>query len=363
MNAIAVRIAVSLVAGTVACLSAAAQITPPPSAPGQQPSGSGLPAGQRPPDDAHLRDPLRSQWTLPADPALQGFPLFPSTLPGYGQYPRTGQAPPAGGLAQLPPAPPATGWPGWLIAGLGGKVDDGTYKPDRAVLIRHADRVWFKSPDEEAFVPLYHWDQTRVLPPQSEIEVRHIGEFQLLLHGGGRLVTVGPTRVRIAAMTDERVRLEIPTFTRLRLSATGRTHEIVLPDGSTLVIPEDAEGALAQSAADLLLLRADEPGWIAGRATIFHAGGRQVLWQSRFGDVLLDPGRQVTFFLTPPAATHGAALVTDGIAQVRDGAALRCTAERDGASVVWSGAKFTLPAGSNVHLDPLLGTPFAPTGN
>lgn len=362
MNAIFVRIAVTLVAGAFAGGPAVAQIggQTAPTAPGQQP---GAPPRVQTPADQHLQDPLNSQWTPPPDPAIQGFPLFPALLPGYGQYPRTGQMPAGAGLGQLPPALPETGWPGWAFGATGARVGDDSYKPDRALLVRHADRVWYRTPDEEAFVPLYHWDQTRVLPAHSEIEVRQVGEFQILLHGGGRLVTVGPTRVRIAEMNAELVRLEVPTFTRLRLFGTGRAHEIVLPDGSTLVVPADAEGSAPQSAADLLLQRADEPGWIAGRATIFHARGRQVLWRSRFCDVLLDPGRQVTFFLTPPTSTHGAPLAVDGVAQARDGAVLRCTAERDGASVTWSGAKFTLPAGGSVHLDPLLGNPFAPSGN
>ncbi|MBM4063059.1 MAG: hypothetical protein FJ265_18480 [Planctomycetes bacterium] len=332
-------------------------------APGQQPLPR-QPAGTAQPlrPDQLQRDPLNSRWAMPLQPPpFQGFPsLFPQGLGAFGSYPVEGLPGAAGALPfplLLQPTEPP-GWPRWLR---GRDADELPYVPGQALLVRHADRVWWKSPDEPAAVPLYFHDKVRSVVAGTELEVRQTGEFEILFHGGGRLVANGQVRVHIDAMDEKVVALQVPVFSKLRAQVSGREYRFVLPDGSVLTVPPDR--ALAEPEAEvpgpawLVFERAIEPGCHGGRAALWNGGQRAVTWRHAFGETKLEPGHRLWFFLSPPPEPIGAALAVRGVDTTREGTALLCRSGGD-AQVQWSGARFTLGAGTTLRLDPLAGDPF-----
>lgn len=351
-----------------AVLSAAlaAQVPVPVPAPGPatqepRPPGTERPDPSRAPSPDYRRtrdpDPLDPVWARgPVVQPFQGFPVFPSQLSGYGaHYPRAPGDRQLPVLPSLPPAPEETGWPQWVRAR--GKPPL-VYAADKALLVRHADRVWWKAPDEDAFVPLYFHDKLRVVAPGTAVEVRQTGDFELLLHGGGRLVSLGSAVLRVEELTADRVVLRLAALTKLRFEAGTGEHVLLLPDGSSLTIPARPAGELPVTAG-VAIDRSSEPGWYGGRAALFNIGQRPVQWTHPCGAVTLAPGERVGLFLTPPAAAIPQALATGEATVAADGGALRCTAAADTA-VSWSGARFTLPRGAALRIDPLQGRPFAP---
>jgi hypothetical protein len=350
----------------------AAQVPQPQPTGGVVPQGPGQQPGQQPgqyPVGGFVRPPLEQApaqappWANPFSPPdtgiapFQGFPTFPPALGGYGGYPQPPRAlvtPPEPGAGAAPPPllpePPA--WPSWLLVRATEPVPFG---PDRAVLMRSADRVWFRTPDEEAFVPLYYFDKMRGIPAGTEIEVRRSGEFQILCHDGSRLYSFGPADLKVAALEEARVRLEWRSLTHLRIVCRNRPHEIALPDGSTVRTAAEQDSA---GPVDLRLERRD------GRVSVFNAGVRAASLVTPFGEQPLEPGSRAFLLLVPPDPAVPAPLSHVGIAAERRGRELLCRGA-EGGEVTWCGARFDLPAGTTLLLDPLQGSPFdtPPTGN
>lgn len=326
---------------------------------------------------APVGDPANSVWALPRAPgAFAGWPSFPSQLSGYGSYPAAapgadGAAVDAPELAALLPfllgsakaVPPAAGWPGWSLpkgrAGL-------PYAPDLGLLVRHSDRVWLQAGPGEPFVPLPFHDKLQLVRAGAGVEVRRIGEFEVLLHDSTRLFARGPTAVRIDELAASTVRIDLRGFTWLRVGAVGRAHAIALPDGSTLRIAggAPAEGAPAyrpspspvtwpqRGVADLLLQRADEPGSYRGRATMTNLGAVPVVWHHAGGETVLDQGHRVAFFLEPPGPRIGDALELVACSEESQGARTVCRSP-GGGTAAWSGARFSVPAGGTVVFERL----------
>ncbi len=324
-------------------------------------------ARQPEPRQPQRLDPLNPTWVKPpAPPAFQGFPVFPSRLSGYGAYPGQGGALPGALPGTLPsgpvnvpllapaePEPP--GWPRWV------KLQARTplpYAEDLGLLVRHVDRVWWRQLDEDAFVPLFFHDKFTTLGPGAQVEVRQAGEFELLLHNSTRIVAQGAGALRLVTMNETTVTVAVQSLTRLLVEAIRREHTLVMPDGSKLHIAPPAVDTEPMGPAIVLFERADEPGWLGGRATVFNAGRRDVLWQHAFGETTLAPGQRLTFFLVPPTNPVPGDLVTDGLAMQADGAALRGRASGS-AHAAWCGARFTLAAGESLRFDPLQGRPFS----
>jgi hypothetical protein len=397
------RTALALAAAAVAAaaLPAAPQLPPRTSpwrlgptssaiAPGQQGQGQGQ-TPQQPQQPPQVQQPA---WPMPQprspfDPVwqqnqpvlpFQGFPLFPSNLGAFGQYPVAQARRPGDPLPRALPRllDEAPSWPSWIRAK--GKAEL-PYEAGLALLVRNADRVWFQVPGEDAAVPLYFHDKLRVVPAGTRIEVRQAGEFELLLHGGSRVTAQGPTDLVVTELGEQRVALVFAVCTRLRLSVFGSEHAFGLPDGSTLIVPADPErgGAPAapapppiaallgpagaddgSGAAVLVIDRASEPASLGGRATIFNGGTRAVAWRHAFGESRIEPGHRVTLFLQPPAAPLGGALVARDVevAATQGSGAVLCRSR--GGEVTWSGARFKLPPDATLRLDPMLGRPFAP---
>ncbi|HZN41023.1 MAG TPA: hypothetical protein VFD82_19610 [Planctomycetota bacterium] len=333
----------------------------------------------RGPTSSRMLEALTPVWVdLPQGQPFQGFPVFPQGLTGYGAYPRPGTLPDLSHLREMqlaikerrvalqptvqplaPAEPEPPGWPRWV------RLKDKEplpYAENLALLVRHGDRVWWRGVDEDAFVPLYFHDKFATLGVGAQVEVRQAGEFELLLHNSTRIVSQGPVALRLAAMDQNTVNVELHSLTRVRLRVSQRDNTFVLPDGSKIRITPPAATAEEMGPALLILLRADEPGWLGGRASIFNAGQRPVLYESALGESTLEPGHRVTFFLQPPPHPIPASVVAEGITLEADGRALRGTAAAE-AHVSWCGARFALEASTPVRLDPLQGQPFAaPTG-
>jgi hypothetical protein len=298
-------------------------------------------------------------WTRPE--AFQGFPVFPPSLGSYMTYPAgpggTMQLPDAGGQLPPPEPPLAPDWPTWIKAKRPGSLP---YEPTVAVVVRQADRVWWRPDADEAFVPLYHYDNARALSAGSELEVRHSGEFLLLLHGGTRISSFGTAKVGIQALSEKDAALALADFSWVQVRASARALRLALPDGSDLFIdePKDvAQGGTGMGPAGVRIERRIEPGRYSGRATIFNFGSRMVRWVHPLGEVTLQPGCRVTMFLDPCDGAIGEPLVETNVAALADGGKRVWQAPEDG-KVTWSGARFELPRGAQLVLDPLLGDPF-----
>lgn len=332
-------------------------------------AGSGNAQPQQPGEDA---DPFTPRWAKPPQQIpFNGFPLsFPKGLGAFGSYPVQSsgiglpgfggvQATGPGGLPLFAlPSDEAPGWPRWLRA-----IDapEFPYVPGQALLLRQSERVWWKEPGEDAFVPLYFHDKVRSVVPGTEVLVRQTGNFELLLHGGGRVLSQGPTQLRVESMDDKQVGLKFSTLSKLRMQLSGREHQVQLPDGSMLIVPADVPPAAPEELpigpAVLVLERADEPGQFYGRAVLWNGGQRAVRWRYALGEVELEPGHRLQFFLHPVAAATGAGL-TVAAAEVVARGPVRTFTGNAGGAVQCCGASFALPKGARLSLDPLQGQPF-----
>lgn len=276
----------------------------------------------------------------------------------FGAYPTEGGASglPTGVLAMpaLPPEEPD--WPRNLARR---EVAALPYVPTLALLLRLADRVWWRAPDEDAFVPLYFHDNVRGVPAGTAVEVRQTGEFELLLHGGGRLRAKGPTSLQVLALDEQRVELRLCALTHVQFAVDSRRQTLRLPDGSAVeVAAADPKADPPPGPVTLRLDRIGDPLACEGRLQLANHGLRAVTWRHAFGSVELQPGQRVQLFATPPAHDFPAGLVLRDATAVPVGAGLECTARGDG-EVLWSGARFRLAPGTTLRLEPLLGSPFA----
>ncbi len=302
-------------------------------------------------------DNLFPTWTRPE--SFQGFAIFPPSLGSYGVYPAGpgGQLPTSGG--QLPPpAPPAApDWPAWIKSKRPVPLP---YQPSVAVVVRQSDRVWWRPGADEPFVPLYHYDNARALEAGAELEVRTTGEFLLMLYGGTRISSFGTARVRLDELSENAAVATVSEFSWFELRASQCGFTGALPDGSRLVIdpplaPE--AGGAGVGEAGVRVEREIEPGRYVGRATIFNFGSRAVRWVTPLGEVALLPGYRVTMLLAPSQAAMATNLTEVNAAALADGSRRVWSATESG-SVTWSGARFELPTGSRLVLDPILGDPF-----
>ena len=359
--------AATALAGMVCCLAAAA------AAPAQVEVRTS-PAGRRQPDFRDPFDPTRSQrqdptrYVLQLDPVerqfgvlppgypgleeamplFQGFPTFPPDVPGYGGYPGVRLPVPFTAGVTVPPRPrdaaplPDDAWPSWF--GPGEAIGDEGFTAERAVLHRGSDRVWYHGPRDTAFVPLAFWDKFRVLSAGSRIEVRHKGEYQITFHGGAMLRAHRPSRLEVEVLNEEIIALRLPHLSKIWLSAVTRPVRLTLPDESVL----EAQGTSAY------LERGD------GFARISNDGVGRLVVRGAIGQQEIPPGHSVWLPLLPTTrSVIGAALALEGDVDARrDGRVLAADGGARGGTVTWNGARFAVPAGGNLRLDPLGGDEF-----
>jgi hypothetical protein len=307
-----------------------------------------------------LRDRLNSTWSRPLQqPQFVGFPTFTSALSGAYPLPGglPGALPPGFELPVLPGAAAPTGWPSWARAASKEPLPNA---PELALLVRHSDRVWRRERPEDAFTPLFYFEKLDGLVAGAEISVRQRGEFELLFYDTGRLVASGRTDLRLGAMDEKQVVVHVDTLWNLRLEGAGRSHEFLLPDGSSLLIPADPEEGPPPPRAVLTLAPIQAPGAERTRYSVFHGGGRPVRVRTAGQEVVLEGGHRIELFVakrrhhgptSPELLAEQALVVRDGDALVAEGA--------EAAGVHWLGASFRPAAGSRLRIDPIQGKPFA----
>jgi len=283
-------------------------------------------------------------------PGYQGFPQVFRSIPSYPTLPGGLSPKMPTGLDELSagwqptPLPEGTErtWPSWMAPGL--PEEERSPSPDRVILARTADRVWFLERDEPAFVPLAFYDKFRVMRKGSAVEVRHKGEFEMVFHDGGVLVAYGPTRIGVLDLNAGSAELEIRVFRNLWLEANSRPVRLVLPDGSE-VIAERAEVYLETE---------------GGRAQICNNGPSPVRWLSRVGELALQPSHRVQVLVAPPTHRYLAPeLQVAGDVQLeRQGRKLEVRGSGDGGVITWSGTRVTVPDGATLRIDALAGQRF-----
>jgi hypothetical protein len=348
-----------------------------PSAQGQGSQPQGAIAPQQPfvpgTQSPGASNPFLDRWNQQRPlQATRGFPIFPSQFSALGGYATTPDLATSPTASMFPAPAPAVddpmGWPAW--ARLKTK-EPLPFAPDAALLIRHAERVWFQSEAAEPLVPLAFHDKLRGLKSGASVQVRSIGEFELLLHNTSRLIARGPTRLHLDELAADKVTLRVPTVSWLRIATTGRAHAIALPGGGTLgiaapapsLVPSFLPAPVPMSAplpgvTDVVIDRLYEPGWLGGRATLTNLGSTTVTWRHHAGDVEIAPGQRMVFFVSEPDSPLPAELALGAAARVDDGAAVVCRATQD-TVVGWSGAAFPVPKGASVRFEPQSGRPFA----
>ncbi|MEC7583022.1 MAG: hypothetical protein VYE77_01780 [Planctomycetota bacterium] len=297
---------------------------------------------------------LASRWMQPE--AFQGFPVFPTSLGGFGSYP-----PPPSGFMQPPtpstvppPAqvPSAPNWPAWVTVREKPQLP---YNIDTAVVVRQSDRVWVRDVGEPAMTPLYFWDISRAVSAGAKVSIPQTGDFLVLFYGGTRIESFGYSELDIGKMDEKGVEFSMSSLTHCVLTAHQQSFVMKLPDGSelrSLPIPEDAA---AIGTTRLFFDRIGGPDWLEGRATIFNGGARNVAVKTVFGDFVLETGMRITMFLNEPRDTFSHELVTHNVQPQVEGSVRTFTAGQN-ASVIWSGAEFKLAEGSTLRLDPMVGS-------
>ncbi|MEM7201847.1 MAG: hypothetical protein AAF628_16390 [Planctomycetota bacterium] len=283
-------------------------------------------------------------------PGFQGFGGALPQFPGYPSYPQgfgptasdprdllPGLFPVLGGPTRDPLA-----WPSWIDGGL--EPSERRARPDRVVLVRSSDRVWYRPADEGAFVPLAHFDKFRSMESGSSVEVRNRGEFQLVFDDGAIARSVGSTLLLVSSLTDDGVELVLDDFRSFWVTCGARPLRVAFSDGSTITGQRCDLYFERRGGRGRLINYGPGPAEMSGRV------GDVTLEQAHVVEVLLEPGRQR--FVSPDLRLEGATRI-DG----REGRQVTVRADREGA-VSWSGARFQLPAGGVLRLDALGGNDF-----
>lgn len=290
-------------------------------------------------------------------PQWSGFPNYLRDRAPTGAFPSL-LSPAAGGVTvpdparTLPLPPRAAGdsdtWPSWIRFTEGG--ESVRRSASRAVLARTSDRVWVLEPGDDAFVPLAFYDKFRLVQKSTIVETRaEKAEYTLLMHDGAELRVHGPCHLTLTQLDEDAVEVALGEFHTLFWTGKTRALRLRLPDGSLLEAPSAELRIAAQ----------------APFGTITSYRGLPARYRSRVGPVTLEPGHRVRFLLAAPEAAvaeASALVVSGGLVTARTGRVLEVRSEK-GGTVGWSGARFTLPPGARLRLDPLAGAAFPENTN
>lgn len=296
----------------------------------------------------------------PYRPGFQGlksttpmYSAFPSYPKGFGPPPRVGGFLPeetrdptmAEWSAPALPRDDRGRWPSWIETGVPNLEKSSA--PERAALVRMADRVWFLAPDDTAFVPIPFYDKFRIVDSGTFVEVRNKGEFQMVFHDGAWLRSIGATSLGVPVMSSSIAELQLTAFRRLWLHAKDRTMHVLLPDGSKLEL----------AGTKLYLEREGQ------RGMVFNNGPRAMRWIGRVGEREIPPAHRIEIFLEGTTAPYlAAALQLQGAVRAEpEGRDVMVRGEAGGGAVTWSGALIKVRGGTSVHLDPLAGKGFPET--
>lgn len=297
-------------------------------------------SGRLPPGFARLSESFN---------VFSGFPSFPESGQVGGAL---GTLPPAfGDPSFAPPIGPAEprapdAWPTWFADAPGEEGD--RFLPSRAVLVRQSDRVWFRDAEESVFVPVRFSRKFRAVEAGDVVEVRQKGEFELLLQDGGTLKTFSRVRVEVLELSEDVVSFRVPHARRIEVRPLVRKMRVQLPDGSVL---EATEGSYRWIERDDGLAHLQNVG--TEDATLHFSAAADA------GSTPLPSGYQVVLRATRSAAGSAPGgrdgkLVVEGDATAAFDGSIRVFSGRgEGGTVTWAGARFPMPAGGELRIDPL----------
>jgi hypothetical protein len=277
------------------------------------------------------------------NPAFQPFPVL--TPPGFGAYPGGQLAVPFRdpGLAvpALPSRPRSSNsWPTWLP---GSAEGEGGFTAGVAIVIQNTDYVWLRGPDQDVYEPLAMWDRFRVVPAGTGIDVRGGGQFALAFQRGSVVRVIGRCRLLLERLDEEVSTIGFEEIGRAVIVAGERPVRVRLGRAGTVEVLSSRLSL--QSQGGLCVAQNLGPGeaW-------FEVGGSRSE---------LPKGYRVT--LMPGLAADGPAaelaLAAD-LTTRRDGRTFAAVGGAAGGQVDWSGARFGVPDGATLRIDPLGGTAF-----
>ncbi|MEZ5965825.1 MAG: hypothetical protein R3F56_18460 [Planctomycetota bacterium] len=282
-----------------------------------------------------------------SSPEFRGFPSV-TNRQGFGAYPNyPGLAPSAKidpqAVPPVGPLRPAGLWPSWLT--LGRSDDSVRVRPDRALLVRNAERVWYRPAGEPVYVPLPFHDNVREVEAGAAVQVRtHTGEATLVFHDGATLRATGSLSVEVRILADAVAELDLHNVHRAWLDAKARPVHLRLPDASVL----EVAGALVYLARD------------GERLTVCSYGPAGATLRSPLGTVEVPRTRQVQTLMSPlPDGWVSTVLDVDGTVRARaEGRRVAVEGGNEGGSLEWSGARVRLSPNQRATVDALAGEVF-----
>jgi hypothetical protein len=281
----------------------------------------------------------------PAQQGLGGLPFL--TPPGFGAYPGGQFAVPfrdtAVGVATTPMiARSPNAWPSWLPEESSEGGAEG-FTPDVAIVAQTNDYVWLLEPDETAFTPLAFWDRYRVVPSGTTIDVRGGGQFSLAFQRGSVVRSLGKARAVLERLDEEVTAVAFDHLSRVVVVAGERPVRTRI----------GRAGAVEAVSCRLSIARE------GGLVHVANLGPGQARFD--VGDRMLDLPRGFRISVIPDLPADGPSLelgLRGDLQTSRDGRVLRAVAGAAGGSLDWSGARFELPRGANLQVDPLAGSAF-----
>lgn len=284
----------------------------------------------------------------PTNPDFRGFPALNQTRRGFGAYPNYPGFTPSTDPSQpfAPPVgrlrPPGL-WPSWLTEGR--SEEDARARPERALLVRFSERVWYRAADEAVYVPLPFHDKVRELEAGAAVQVRTAsGELTLTFHDGATLRAQGIINFDVRILNEAAGELEVRDLRRVWVGAKQRMLRLRLPDTSTIEAMD----------AQIYLARIDE------RVVVRNYGPAIATLRSPVGTVDLGLNQQVQILMTPvPTELLRSTLSVQGTVRAKiEGRTLVVDGGNEGGSVDWSGARVRVGVNERATLDALDGDSF-----
>jgi hypothetical protein len=273
-------------------------------------------------------------------PAYEGLPTYPGNVPGYGGYPgaggQAGETWPVRGPSREKNPGAKDRLPSWIQEGAGARSMRATAQ--QAVLVRVVDRVWFRAPDEPAFVPLVFHDRFKFTTVGAQVQVRGKGEFHLVMHAGGHLRSRGPCAITVTGMDEKAVALQFGEVDQLWIQAGLRPFRLAMPDGTAVEFTDT-------------LLHIERRG---DRCRLANLGKSPVRYTGPAGGGELQGPRFIELWTQPAVGPAvGDALTMDGVLATPPVGETLTIQGGAGGRVSWSGATFQVGGGSTLAIRPL----------
>lgn len=275
------------------------------------------------------------------DTNARRFRGFPSLAPeSFGSYPG-GRLPlpfdtrPAGPPPEPTPPRSKNAWPSWLDA-----EGDG-FTSSVAILAQSSDYVWVKDPEETVYTPLAPYDRYRVVHAGTEVDVRGGGHFQAYFHGGAVVRVLGRSHLAMVLLDDDVADLRFDALSHVFAFARERLIRIRIGDGAVV---------------DLRNARVSFDRQLDGSVLCTNETRGEVSLDLNGQRIELKNGRRVRLLPGVTGTVLASELSFEGeVRVVSEGRVARATGVARGGTVTWSGARFRIPGGGVLRIDPLSG--------